>query len=47
MGHCKEDIDAGKYSIATTITNLLIIVYIGLLVNEAKNGRFLLSTFQW
>jgi hypothetical protein len=46
-GHCKEDVDAGIYPIATTITNLLIIAYIVLLVDDAKNERLLPSTFQW
>ncbi len=36
--HCKEDIDAGKYPIATTVTNLLIIAYNFLLVDNTKNG---------
>jgi hypothetical protein len=45
--HCKEDIDAGKYPIATTIANLLIIAYIILLVDNTEKGRPLPSTFQW
>ena len=45
--HCKEDVDAGKYPIATTITNLLIIAYVVLLVNNNGKGRLLSSTFQW
>jgi hypothetical protein len=36
MGHCKEEVDAGKYPIATTITNLLIVAYIVLLVTMQK-----------
>ena len=45
--HCKEDVDAGKYPIATTITNLLPITYIVLLIDDVENGRPLPSTFQW
>jgi hypothetical protein len=34
---CKEDVDAGKYPIATTIFYLNNIAYIVLLINDAKN----------
>jgi hypothetical protein len=36
---CKEDVDAGKYPIATTIINLDIITFIALLINNTKNRR--------
>ena len=43
----KEEVDAGIYPIANTITNLLLIAYIELLVDDVENGRLLLFTFQW
>jgi hypothetical protein len=36
---CKEDVDSGKYPIATTIINLNIIAFLAPLVNDTKNRR--------